>query len=69
MKNLNIEKAILIIGTQKKMGEAIGVSQAAVQKWLHGLNPVSPKFVLPIEKATKGQITRHELRPDIYPLE
>ncbi|WP_423170698.1 transcriptional regulator [Vibrio diabolicus] len=28
---------------------------------------VPAEFVLPIEQATQGQVTRSQLRPDIYP--
>lgn len=30
-------------------------------------NRVDPRWVLTIEEATGGQVTRRELRPDLYP--
>ncbi|SFK64266.1 Putative antitoxin of toxin-antitoxin system, YdaS/YdaT [Nitrosomonas aestuarii] len=63
-----LEKAILIFGTQLKLAEAIGTSQQNISNWLKA-GKVSPEFVIPIESATSGRVTRHELRPDIYPYE
>ena len=62
-----IEKAIKICGGQAALAEKIGVSQPAVHKWLKGLTGIDPKHAIPIEQATNGQVTRHELSPDIYP--
>lgn len=30
---------------------------------------VPAELVIPIERATDGRITRHQLRPDLYPIE
>ena len=61
-----LRKAIKITGSQASLASAIGTTQQTVSNWLKsGL--VSAKFVLPIEVATNGEVTRHELRPDLYP--
>lgn len=60
-----IERAIEIVGGQQKLAAACGVRYQAVQKWVrHG---VPAERVLDIEAATDGKISRHDLRPDIYP--
>jgi len=64
-----IKKAINLLGSQTLLAKEVGVSQPAIHKWLHGSNLVSPRFVLLIEQATEGKVTRYELRPDIYPVE
>jgi DNA-binding transcriptional regulator YdaS (Cro superfamily) len=45
------------------------LTQAMVWKWLNqAKEPVPPgEWVIPIETAVAGQVTRHELRSDLYP--
>jgi len=43
----------------------MGVDQRYVWNWLTRGLPV--ERVLAVESAVDGQVTRHELRPDIYP--
>jgi DNA-binding transcriptional regulator YdaS (Cro superfamily) len=40
------------------------ISRNAVRQW----DQCPPERVLAIERATGGKVTRHQLRPDIYPL-
>lgn len=60
-----IKTAIAIVGTQKELAKACGVSQAAVQKWLHNKAKVAPQNVAPIVKATEGKVQAHQIRPDL----
>ncbi|MFZ4835920.1 transcriptional regulator [Rouxiella sp. Mn2063] len=60
-----IKTAIEIVGSQKKLGSACGVSQQAVGKWLSNKAKVSPEKVPLVVKATKGLIKGYELRPDM----
>lgn len=63
-------RAIEIAGSQAALGKLIGTSQQRVWTWLHNLEGKVPaEFVLPIEAATDGAVSRHELRPDLYPRE
>ena len=54
-------------GSQSALARALGVSQPTVWHWLN----ISRR--LPAEKVLKAEnlygISRHDLRPDIYPLE
>lgn len=68
MNNL-IDKAVKICGSQTALANIVGVKQQYVWNWLNKNKSVPAEYVIPIEKATKGEITRHELRPDIYPSE
>jgi DNA-binding transcriptional regulator YdaS (Cro superfamily) len=52
---------------QTKLAEAIGTSQQLVSYRVRRKKSVPAEWVLPIEQATG--ISRHELRPDIYPRE
>ena len=55
------------MGGQVALANVCGVKYQSVQRWIkHGL---PAERVLCVEKATNGGVTRHELRPDLYPLE
>lgn len=59
-----IARAVRAAGGQQALADKCGVKYQAVQKWLR-LNRVPAERVLTIEEATG--ISRHDLRPDIYP--
>jgi Uma2 family endonuclease/DNA-binding transcriptional regulator YdaS (Cro superfamily) len=61
-----LKKAVENAGGQTALAERIGSTQGHISKWLER-NYVPPEYVLTIEKATG--VSRHELRPDIYPAE
>lgn len=50
----------------RKLAAILGVRYQSIQDWLSA-NKIPAERVLAIEKATG--ISRHELRPDIYPPE
>ncbi|EAB7491306.1 helix-turn-helix domain-containing protein [Salmonella enterica subsp. enterica] len=60
-----IKTAIAIVGTQKELAKACGVSQAAVQKWLHGKAKVAPQNVASLVDATGGKVKAYQIRPDL----
>lgn len=60
-----IEKAINILGSQKKLAMKVGVSQPNVWSWLHRKKKVSPERVLKIVHATEGEVKAHQIRPDL----
>lgn len=62
-----LEKAITIAGGQTALAKLIGRDQRTIWAWLNMTKRVPAEMVLSIEKAVSGQVTRHELRPDIYP--
>ena len=63
--NLAIQRAVQILGGQKKFAEKIGVSQPNVWYWLHNRKKVSPQRVPAIVEATNGAVQAHEIRPDL----
>lgn len=65
--NEALEKAVRIVGSQVKLASLIGKKQGHIWNWLHRDERVPGEVVLDIEKATDFQVTRHELRPDLYP--
>lgn len=54
-------------GSQAEIARIAGVSTTAVWKWVQSSKRVPAEFVLKIEAATG--VSRHDLRPDIYPRE
>lgn len=54
-------------GTQAAMAEARGVSQPTVWRWLNQSKQLPAEHVLGVEEDTG--VSRHHLRPDIYPVE
>lgn len=58
--NEAIEKAVDFFGSQQKLGEAVGVTQGAVKKWLKG-GGISVIYAKKIEEATNGQVTMRQV--------
>ena len=48
-----------------ELARLCGVSPQAVQKWRWRGMP--PKHAIKVEAATRGEVMRFELRPDVYP--
>ena len=55
-------------GSQAELARRIGVTPMTVSQW-KTRKSIPPQYVLLIEAATAYQVSRHELRPDIYPVE
>lgn len=62
-----LERAISVLGSQAAMGKLCGVTQPAVSLWVRGRKALPAQHVLKVEAATG--ISRHDLRPDLYPRE
>lgn len=62
-----LQRAVEIAGSQAALAERIGKQQQHVQYWLK-VGKVPGEHVIPIEQAVAGAVTRHELRPDLYPV-
>ena len=62
-----LAKAVRKAGSQSAFGRMIGRRQSTVHDWLRDKKPLPAEFVLKVEAETG--ISRHFLRPDIYPRE
>jgi DNA-binding transcriptional regulator YdaS (Cro superfamily) len=62
-----LQLAVSRAGSQSEMARICGVSQPAVWKWLQSSKRLPAEYVLGVEAATG--VSRHVLRPDIYPVE
>ena len=61
-----VERIVQIVGNQSELARRLNIKPQAIQKWVTtGQVPVNR--VLEVEKIVEGQITRYEIRPDIYP--
>lgn len=58
-----LERAIAILGTPSALARELGITPWAVSKWNKQRPPKDR--CLAIEKATQGQVTAEQLRPDI----
>lgn len=59
-----IKKAADICGSLSKLAIAIGANYTSAFKWVHGKAVPSPLNCMRIEKATRGQVKKEEIRPD-----
>ena len=62
-----LARAVRSAGSQSAFARLIGVSQPTVNDWLRLAKALPAEHVLAVEAATG--ISRHDLRPDIYPVE
>jgi TorA maturation chaperone TorD len=62
-----LAKAIEISGGQSSLARRIGVKQGHIWHWLKRSGFVPAEYVIAIERATGGKVSRRDLRPDLYP--
>lgn len=61
-----VRKAVDIVGSQSKLARLIGVKQQHIWNWMNRDKQVPARYAPLIEEATFHDITRYELRPDIF---
>jgi DNA-binding transcriptional regulator YdaS (Cro superfamily) len=64
-----LRRAKDLLGSQQRLAEAVGKKQPSVHEILKRGKRVPADWCLAVERATNGAITRHQLRPDLYPEE
>ena len=62
-KSEALKRAVAKVGGQASFARAIGVTAQAVSQW----NEVPPLRVIAVERISG--VSRHDLRPDLYPVE
>ncbi|MCD2325319.1 helix-turn-helix domain-containing protein [Sphingomonas sp. IC-56] len=62
-----LARAVRAMGSQSSFGRLIGRRQSTVFGWLKDAKLLPAEHVLLVERATG--VSRHDLRPDIYPLD
>ncbi len=63
MRDSALERAITEAGGTAALARSINVTPQAISQW----DRVPAERALAVEQATGGKVTRHELRPDLYP--
>ena len=62
-----IQRAIDLCGGQVRLGKFIGVPQQTVSAWLTEAKlPLKAEHAIAIDEATRGEVTKEELRPDLW---
>ncbi len=62
-----LAKAVRKAGSQSAFGRIVGKRQSVIHDWLREERSLPAELVFAVEAATG--ISRHELRPDLYPIE
>jgi DNA-binding transcriptional regulator YdaS (Cro superfamily) len=63
-----VAQAVALGGGPSIVAAALGISQQAVSLWIkNGKCPA--ERVIALERICASQVTRYQLRPDLYPLE
>lgn len=62
-----LNAAVTAAGSQSNFAKQLGVSQPAVWKWLQSSKKLPADHILTVERLFG--ISRHELRPDIHPVD
>ena len=63
MRDTALETAIDAAGGTAALARTINVTPQAISQW----DRVPAERVIAVEEATKGKVTRSDLRPDLYP--
>lgn len=53
-------------GSKKEMAQRLGITQTWLGLLISKARRPSPELAKRIEKMTKGQVTAHDLRPDLF---
>ncbi|WP_460420792.1 YdaS family helix-turn-helix protein [Pseudomonas sp. ZL2] len=68
-KERPVETVVRLAGGQAELARRCNTSQPRIWQCVHRNQRVPADLVIPFEKAVNGQVTRHQLRPDLYPEE
>ena len=63
-----IDKIKRALGSQRMIAKSLGIGDMAISQWKRR-GQIPAAHVIEIERLTGGQVTRHEMRPDLYPVE
>lgn len=64
-----VRRALELVGSGTVLARVLGVTPTLVYAWANGRKRVAAKRVLAIEEATSYMVSRHDIRPDLYPRE
>lgn len=66
MSHKGLLRLIEIVGSQRKLSKLLGVSQQTVNFWAAKKRSLPAQHVIKAVELTRGLLTPHDLRPDIF---
>lgn len=63
----HVKRAVSMLGSQKKLADAASISQQLISQLCTSATSISAETSVAIERATKGAVSRSDLRPDLWP--
>lgn len=63
----HVANAVKLCGTQAELERRSGIAQQTISWLLLRAEKISVEHAMAIERATDGQISRSQLRPDVWP--
>lgn len=61
-----IRRAVQLAGGAASLARRLGITRVSVHEWVKR-GRIPAERVIAVEAAVDAQVTRHELRPDLYP--
>ena len=61
---MNLDAYLLNVTTPRELAEKLGCSLTSLSFWRHKRRPVPILMCVKIERITRGEVTRKDLRPD-----
>lgn len=65
-KNFALVKVIKKVGSMKALSDKLGVSASYISHLAKGRKKIPIKYLSKLVKLSDGEVTREELRPDVY---
>lgn len=62
----HVERAVALHGSQAKLAREVGCSQQYISWLLKDADQISAEMSVAFEKATNGDVSRQDLRPDLF---
>lgn len=63
---VELDRAAALLGSRVKLSEAIQIKRTTLQSWFDSNRPVPAEACAEVERVTDGQVTRSDLRPDLW---
>jgi DNA-binding transcriptional regulator YdaS (Cro superfamily) len=61
---MNLLDYVKTQSTQRQLAEKLAITPVLISQWANRSRPVPPERCVEIERATDGQVSRKDLRPD-----
>jgi DNA-binding transcriptional regulator YdaS (Cro superfamily) len=62
----HVARAVEIKGSQAKLAADAGCSQQQISYLLNEADSITAEMAIAIDRATNGEVSREQLRPDIF---